>query len=442
MNRIIRRTVKAAVLLSEAQPLYVSLVKHGANQTPFKSLKSDNPADTMTKNSTVKKGLNIESGVEINRMTFKSDKFADEKAVKSYMDEQGFSNYLVEKTEEGFSVAGVDVTEFEGGNDGIASIKVDEDGVEVFVGKLKSAVEDEKKQKTGEGTAPNTAKPAETPAAKTEAAATTTTTTAEVPPARTRETPAPAAKTEAAKPGETPTPAPEKPAAKAATAAATKTEEAPVFLKSVKGDGIVQKWDYYCNMCSTGRTLSEVMADALEDGIPLGYDQVIASFTLAIANNLKEGNTAAISGLVSELGAYLNKLATLSASETKSEVKEALLPKAQKQSASEPTPKTDAAKKTETNPANAEAAYETRLKTLEEMVATLATKEAVTGLTTKMDEVRGSVTKLQQVRQTRKSAAAGDLPPAEPVKKGDAAPATDLNKLSKSERNLLGLRPE
>lgn len=421
MNRLTRRTIKAATLLSDARPTFVSLVRHGANQTPFRTIKSADPT-TMSKPATIKKSITLETGVEIHIIKFDANRFSED-TVKKYLDENGFSGYALERKGDLYEVPGIDASEFVAAP---AEVEIDE-GVSMFVGKIKTA-EPENKE----------AAPAAEPDKKAEA-------TPATPPVRQRATPeqktgeeggtpAPEA-APAATPDATPaaTPAPAAEATPAATPApeATPTEQPPV-VKTAKGDSLVKKWSYYACDCSKDKTLAEVLSDALNDGVPLGYHEVMATFHVAIINSLRAGEVANIKAITTELGDFLTKLAELSKqlsedeSPTAKAMLDAVLPP-------EKTPETENTTKSAT-PGEGEPTA-TALK---------AALDRIAALETKTDGIAGRVTGIEKLRSTQKrqSADVGDLaPPAEPAKKGEGNPTeTDISKMSKSEKNLLGIR--
>jgi hypothetical protein len=383
----------------------------------------------MTKSTTVKKGLNLDKGVEINRMEFSSAKFADADAVKKYLEEEGFANFVVDTKADGFEVGGVDASEFEGE---VAAVKFDDEGVTVFVGKLKGEEEADKKNEGGDAANAASTATGEEGAKKDDTTP------------RTRTAP----ETDASKKGEG-----EEAGADGSDGQDPPAVEAPAFMKTAKGECLVKKWSYYANLVSEGKSLQDVMKDAQADGVPLGFCEVMDGFRTALSNNVKNGEITAIKGLASEMGDFLTSLAGLVvASATKSELKpavETLMAEATKQSETTTTEGDEAkAKKAEENgeAAAEKPTTEAVIKALTERVEKLekdqdgfAKKDDLTPLVEKSEGFSKRVTKLETVRQTRKSADVGDLVHKEPDNK-DSSTVTDLTKLSKSDRNLLGVR--
>lgn len=128
--------------LTDPKPEFVSLVGHGANQTPYRALKSE-VADL--------RGAEIQeeemrNQAEVQKMTFSSERFADAKAVEEYLDEKGYSDFTVSKTRKGFEVVAKDEKDFVGE---LKKIQADE-GVLFYVGKLaegKNKLDTTKEQK-------------------------------------------------------------------------------------------------------------------------------------------------------------------------------------------------------------------------------------------------------------------------------------------------------
>lgn len=126
MERSVAKVVHVANKLTDANPTFVSLVEHGANQTPFKVVKSHIiPMDPKSQ-----------------KYTFKSANFADEAACQTYLASKGFAEAVVTKTDTGFESVLKDADLF-------SEIKeVQQDGgVSQFVGVLK-----EVEQKSAERT--------------------------------------------------------------------------------------------------------------------------------------------------------------------------------------------------------------------------------------------------------------------------------------------------
>jgi len=275
-------TVKKVVtLLSNAQPTFVSLVAHGANQTPFKSVKVADLSEIqptqktdMTKpaSTPVVKGAetSLPQGTDINKIVFSGAQFTSPESVTSYLTGKGYANFNIEQLDGSFVVKAIDETAFESLTPVVA-----QEGVTFFVGKLVTA-----------------ANP-----------------------------PVPVAAVEAVKTADPVAPA--APAAAAPVTARTRTRAAkgdrPQFLvakgAALAPDSLVQKYGEYLGAEPT-------CANMLEDicnGLPLGYWDVSDAFRYALRARLAKGDVAGIATLATEFGSILTKLVTLTTTVEKSE---------------------------------------------------------------------------------------------------------------------------
>lgn len=92
-----RKRLKA---LTNPRPEFVSLVKTGANMTPFLAIKSEDTPLTDVQ-------MAVKSDThDIVKITFDSDQFANEGQVTDWLNHGGYDNYEVKKSDEGFSVTG------------------------------------------------------------------------------------------------------------------------------------------------------------------------------------------------------------------------------------------------------------------------------------------------------------------------------------------------
>jgi len=108
--KIVTATAKA---LTDPHPQFVSLVQTGANMTPFLAVKS---AKTVAAKA---------DSHDVAKIAFRSEKFADEAAVKAWLDDGGYEGYTIIKSDEGFTVAGT----YDG--DDLREVKMD--GLSIFV---------------------------------------------------------------------------------------------------------------------------------------------------------------------------------------------------------------------------------------------------------------------------------------------------------------------
>lgn len=136
MKRRITNVTRLANQLVDPKPEFVSLVGHGANQEPFKTLKADiadfreqNSEDDMAK---AKKETQEINQAEIQRVEFTAKRFKDEAKVKEYLESKGYADFKVTSTDTGFTVTAKSEEDFEGA---VKAIDVD-DGVKFFIGKL------------------------------------------------------------------------------------------------------------------------------------------------------------------------------------------------------------------------------------------------------------------------------------------------------------------
>lgn len=140
-----KRLKKVTAEMYDPEPVFVSLVSHGANQRPFKVVKiADFSGDddkgtevkdmaTATKNAAYQgEGAPL---MHIHEIKFSADKFATEGDVKAFLDARGYADDMaVDKDgKDGFVVRGLDADQFDKG--GIEEIDVPNEGVVFRVGK-------------------------------------------------------------------------------------------------------------------------------------------------------------------------------------------------------------------------------------------------------------------------------------------------------------------
>lgn len=140
----ISRTIKANAL-TNPNPSYVSLVKAGANQKPWRAVKMDaavpveTPEDVSMKIKPTQKAANAvvaavaPKGFGVMQFEFASAEFADEPAVKAWMDAGGYDDYTIVATKTGFEVVDDDGRFIAGS---VSKIDGFAKGVTAFVGKL------------------------------------------------------------------------------------------------------------------------------------------------------------------------------------------------------------------------------------------------------------------------------------------------------------------
>ncbi len=122
--------------LTKPQPRFVSIVSAGANQTPIKTVKVDIVAIEEKSMKTKIAALKAE-GHEVKKITFKKgDTFADEAAVRSFLEEGGYNFTDLSETDDGFVVE----NKSDDFTDDVREVKVDDD-LTVHVGKLATSEE-------------------------------------------------------------------------------------------------------------------------------------------------------------------------------------------------------------------------------------------------------------------------------------------------------------
>lgn len=129
MKRKITHIEKLANQMYDPKPELVSLVRHGANQTPFKVFKAEQAAQR----GRIEGEFDMKKA-EIAKAQFNIAQFADETAVKTFMEGHGFTDCTVLKTETGFEVPGAEADVFDGAE--LKTVQI-ADGAVFFLGKLK-----------------------------------------------------------------------------------------------------------------------------------------------------------------------------------------------------------------------------------------------------------------------------------------------------------------
>lgn len=122
MKRNTRKVEKRTFTLKNALPSFVSIVTRGANLTPLSELRFSENGEKF-------------SEVEINRIVFSKENFTKE-TVEQYLQENDYSEYSIEETDDTYVIPGVDSDQFQE----VSSIEYGE-GVMFFVGKLNEASE-------------------------------------------------------------------------------------------------------------------------------------------------------------------------------------------------------------------------------------------------------------------------------------------------------------
>ncbi len=251
MRRKITSVSKLVNQLVDPKPEYVSLVGHGANQTPFNVVKNEvsdfrgvdnvNERGQKDKDSISKAQITHEVAMpnqaEVHKVVFDKTRFSDAEAVTAYLSANGYSDFTVEDTDAGFSVLAKSAESFVGE---IKTIKADT-GVTFHVGTL--AINQEGLEMTKE--------------------------------------------------------------AKSATA-----ETKSYFkLGELTAEQVTQKYDCWLASLSRGTTLAQVLTDANE-GSFIGAWELNDAFWAALNNLVEAGDLAGIKALTAEYGDMIVRILT------------------------------------------------------------------------------------------------------------------------------------
>jgi hypothetical protein len=83
-------------LMVDPQPSWMAIVNHGANQTPWSVVKSDQPADTESNQmATINKGKGSAKKSVVTKLTFTKGQFPNEGDVTSFMQKNEFADYEI-----------------------------------------------------------------------------------------------------------------------------------------------------------------------------------------------------------------------------------------------------------------------------------------------------------------------------------------------------------
>ena len=145
MKRKLKQVTKVVTELTDPKPEFVSLVDHGANQTPFRSVKRS--ASTILDNrenhtedtdmTTKKDNKGVPATAEIQKMVFTGEFFTDTVKVEDYLEAKGYTDCVITSKGDTFEVVAKDFGSFEGDTKEISL----EGGVTYHVGVLKEGEE-------------------------------------------------------------------------------------------------------------------------------------------------------------------------------------------------------------------------------------------------------------------------------------------------------------
>lgn len=395
----IQKTVK---LLTEPEPAYVSLVEHGANQTPFKVVKSlqyklnEKDAEEMINKTARQVAKSAENTLKsaddkaIVGIRFASEQFPDEASVTKWLEEGGYQDFTVKAIDSGFEVSSTD----EGDAFGADTTELDTGiGVKFQIASLSAA-----KKEAGEGeeeVAPESGKESGNDEAAAEA-----------------EVVADPAAEAVVESGET--------SGEEAAPAAEEEVEKTASQKSYDALSVesTQKFDMFGAWFSDKADLAGVLKDS-NDGIPMGYGELMFAFETALMNASRENDEAAVKQAfkdVSKVFLGLWKVAEKIGAPAEGEAAAR---------AAEPTAEAPAEVTAPQEDVVAKAVAEAVAKAIADTTSLIETKlnETVAAISTKADEVAGvaeaarklaeeantKASQLEGVTQARKSADVGDF---------------------------------
>lgn len=272
LGRKRRRVVKAVQVMTDPNPQFVSLVKHGANQTPVTVFRSAEPVESEGQikqegnemGSTTKKPearLSVSrSNGGLHKLGFPAEVFGTEEAVRTYLDAQGYEGGTIATVDGGFEVVARSAEEFKEGS--IAAIAGD-DGVVRHVG-----VESEAAAVEGDAPAAGADDTKDTKEGEQE---------------------------EAAKAD----------GGKSVVVRSILTESNPLLPNSAAE--VVKRYDSWEARWSEGLTIQSVMTEGV-DGLPVGIWEVNEAFYTALRNVILTGNKEGIATLCAEFGGIITRL--------------------------------------------------------------------------------------------------------------------------------------
>jgi hypothetical protein len=263
MNRskTTRRVVEALV---DPDPVFVSLVARGANQTPFKFIKQDDqptteppnapPMKPKTPEGTAKKADEtslaslVTKEVDIERIEFAKTDYPDTAAVETFLKANSYSDVEIEDAEGVWVVRGIDASAFES----VSSMPVPAadgtvvKGVTAFLGKLKKSAEAQASSEPPAGGDDDKSK-----------------------------------------------------------------EQKADGLLAKDGKALVAKYDHWTDLDFGAPTVSEIIAARSADGMPPGVYEIFDSLREAIVTAIRSGNTSAVPSRCSEAGDLIVRTAAL-----------------------------------------------------------------------------------------------------------------------------------
>lgn len=133
-------TVERVVrLLSDPFPAFVSLVSHGANQTPFRVVKNQDgqvvDKSLMTFDGSEHTRPQDHGGIAVQKIEFDKEQFSTEKEASIFLSARGYENFLIEDSGNKYIAKSAINTTFK---DNVGKIKTNVTGVDIFVGEIES----------------------------------------------------------------------------------------------------------------------------------------------------------------------------------------------------------------------------------------------------------------------------------------------------------------
>jgi hypothetical protein len=425
-----KRVKKAVTLITDANPSFVSLVGHGANQTPFRVVKiadlteHDQPmsknnntqkAGEVTQDAPIPKGKQPQSSdvvpgtageatPDLHKFIFAGESYPTVESVEKFLKDDGYENFTVEKIDGdegsfGWVVKSIDEDAFEK----IEAIQRAE-GVTMFVGTLKAASKPGAKKAPGINEAASgagTGSIADAGGIPNSTPDNTTGATDGVPSADK-----------------------EKKKGKNKAKKIESAELAAVFAPMIPVTGeqaSAKKIDSYCAYLGRGGGVSieEILEDAA-DGFPIGFSDVSSAFQGALKNLVLAKQVDKLPELMTEYG---NILATLIKLTTSLEEEEQFATASKKMFGEVPATETTkkqgkteegqvAVEKTVGQPSEVETAIAKALApfqtALESIQADMVKKTDLDPLSERVEKVASRVTTIEAARVTRKSVSATD----------------------------------
>lgn len=132
-------TVERVVrLLSDPIPAFVSLVSHGANQTPFRVVKTEDAKQVVDKSLMTFDGSEHtrpkdHGNIAVQKIEFDKEQFSTEKEASIFLSARGYEGFIIEEAGNKYVAKSAINTTFK---DNVGKIKTNVSGVDIFVGEI------------------------------------------------------------------------------------------------------------------------------------------------------------------------------------------------------------------------------------------------------------------------------------------------------------------